>query len=138
MLCFSMGRRNFLKKTFLRISYLVGAIFLAYPVFSFITFKKNRKKIITFLAKEQLSIATFREGVYLIKNKNETYALSARCTHLGCTLNYDEISNNFRCPCHGSVFDLSGKIVSGPARKNISRIPIDRKANGDIMVTLRL
>ncbi len=40
-------------------------------------------------------------------------ALSAICTHLGCRV---RTSGNFlRCPCHGSTYDLDGKVVRGPA-----------------------
>jgi menaquinol-cytochrome c reductase iron-sulfur subunit len=39
-------------------------------------------------------------------------ALSATCTHLGCQVRWDK--EHFRCPCHGGVYDASGKVVSGP------------------------
>ncbi|MCD6298844.1 MAG: Rieske 2Fe-2S domain-containing protein, partial [Deltaproteobacteria bacterium] len=66
------------------------------------------------------------------------YALSARCTHLGCSLNYDPVSQKFRCPCHGSVFDVSGKWLSGPAKKDLYSVPMTKKTSGDIVVTITL
>ncbi|MCZ2805721.1 Rieske (2Fe-2S) protein [Modestobacter sp. VKM Ac-2983] len=49
-------------------------------------------------------------------------ALSAICTHQGCTVKGD--GGELLCPCHGSVFDLSGANVSGPARKPLSEVDV--------------
>jgi menaquinol-cytochrome c reductase iron-sulfur subunit len=37
------------------------------------------------------------------------------CTHLGCAYNWNEERSRFECPCHNSVFDIEGRVVSGPA-----------------------
>ena len=42
-------------------------------------------------------------------------ALSRRCPHLGCTLPWVEEEQRFVCPCHSSVFDIRGEVVSSPA-----------------------
>jgi cytochrome b6-f complex iron-sulfur subunit len=45
-------------------------------------------------------------------------ALSARCTHLGCVVQYQESpAPHFGCNCHGSQFDMNGLNTSGPAPK---------------------
>lgn len=44
-------------------------------------------------------------------------ALSAICTHDGCSCNFDSASGRIVCPCHGSVFDETGAVVNGPARR---------------------
>jgi cytochrome b6-f complex iron-sulfur subunit len=45
-------------------------------------------------------------------------ALSARCTHLGCVVQYQETPTpHFGCNCHGSQFDMNGMNISGPAPK---------------------
>lgn len=41
------------------------------------------------------------------------YALSAVCTHLGCTVH--QASAQFECPCHGSRFNAQGDVINGPA-----------------------
>jgi cytochrome b6-f complex iron-sulfur subunit len=41
-------------------------------------------------------------------------ALSQICTHAGCKVSFDG-SSTFPCPCHGSVFDLNGNVIHGPA-----------------------
>jgi Rieske Fe-S protein len=42
-------------------------------------------------------------------------ALSAVCTHLGCTVDYDAVNQQLDCPCHASVFALDGSVLTPPA-----------------------
>ena len=58
-----------------------------------------------------------KEPFILVRTVQDQYkAFSARCTHLGCVVEYRrEGAGSFHCNCHGSVFDLSGKNVQGPA-----------------------
>lgn len=46
------------------------------------------------------------------------------CTHLGCPL-LDQMEQNNRifCPCHGSIYDTAGRVLSGPAPKNLAIPP---------------
>ena len=41
-------------------------------------------------------------------------ALSARCTHKGCTVLWEIAQKQFRCPCHGGRYDANGKNIAGP------------------------
>ena len=127
-----MKRRGFIKKGLQWAASLLGGLLLAYPAFSFITFRKAAKKRVVFHPEDQEGSVVFKEEVYLIQEPNDVFAVSARCTHLGCTLNYDAASHRFACPCHGSIFTLSGKRVSGPARKDLCRVPLTKTADGDI------
>jgi len=133
-----MGKREFLKRILLYGLYVVASCVLIYPVIKFISFRKSQKTRIIFYADEQGAAVTFKEGVFLLSKGNEVSALSARCTHLGCTLSFDTLSQRFQCPCHGSRFDMNGKRVAGPAKKDLESIPITRNENGDIVVTLTL
>ncbi len=67
-------------------------------------------------------------SVYMVRNKKtavirrggEIRAMSIACTHLGCTLNV--AGDKFICPCHGSVFALTGEVLKGPAVVNLKEL----------------
>jgi menaquinol-cytochrome c reductase iron-sulfur subunit len=52
---------------------------------------------------------------------NRWVAVTSRCSHLGCSVRWIPTSERFICPCHGSVFDLEGVRVAGPAPRPLDR-----------------
>ncbi len=57
-----------------------------------------------------------KKGVFIYKNDaGQLTAFSAMCTHLGCLVEYQPGAHQFKCNCHGSVFDITGKNIAGPA-----------------------
>ena len=63
---------------------------------------------------------------FALQPKAGTYlAYSAVCTHEGCTVGYDQATNQFACPCHGARFDgTSGDVVRGPARDPLQKYTV--------------
>jgi cytochrome b6-f complex iron-sulfur subunit len=61
---------------------------------------------------------------YLIRNPEGLLAFSWTCTHLGCTVPWAPAEDRFHCPCHQSVFDRQGRVVSGPATRPLDVMPI--------------
>lgn len=53
--------------------------------------------------------------LFLFREQNRFHAVSAVCTHLGCTVQWRPDQREFTCPCHGSHFNEAGSVVSGPA-----------------------
>ena len=60
-------------------------------------------------------------------------ALWHRCTHLGCTVPWNENEGQFHCPCHNSIFTPNGEVVSGPAPSPLDLFPIEI-VNGEVIV----
>jgi Rieske Fe-S protein len=52
---------------------------------------------------------------------NHWVALSSRCQHLGCPVRYVEAAQRFICPCHGGVYDFTGRVAGGPPVKPLDR-----------------
>jgi len=60
----------------------------------------------------------------ILDNKRSVTAFSPLCTHLGCAYHWQAEHKSFECPCHGSKFDLQGKVVKGPAERPLDRYPV--------------
>lgn len=46
---------------------------------------------------------------------NKLHLVSAECSHLKCTLGWNQDERSWDCPCHGSRFTYTGKVINGPA-----------------------
>ncbi len=73
-------------------------------------------------------------GVFIVRNEEGIYALKAICTHLGCTPNWLEAENKFKCPCHGSGFYRTGVNFEGPAPRPLERYRIVLAEDGQIII----
>ncbi|HEY3216611.1 MAG TPA: ubiquinol-cytochrome c reductase iron-sulfur subunit [Candidatus Eisenbacteria bacterium] len=70
----------------------------------------------------------------LVRTANGEYrALSAVCTHLGCTVQYRAADRLIWCPCHNGVYDLEGRNVSGPPPRPLERFVVHVEGN-DVVV----
>jgi menaquinol-cytochrome c reductase iron-sulfur subunit len=64
---------------------------------------------------------------------NQYVALSTRCMHLGCPVKFVEAAQRFICPCHGGVYDFSGRVVGGPPVRPLDRF-YTRVRNGQLEI----
>lgn len=80
---------------------------------------------VTAIPAGQLYLACLADGSFL--------ALSRTCTHLGCSVPWDVVKNQFVCPCHGSTFSLTGNVLTAPATRPLDYYPV-KIENGIIKV----
>jgi Rieske Fe-S protein len=52
---------------------------------------------------------------------NRFVAISSRCVHVGCPVNFVPASERFICPCHGGVYDVRGMRTGGPPPRPLDR-----------------
>lgn len=63
-------------------------------------------------------------------------AFSPICRHKQCTVGYNPKIRRFECGCHGSKYDLDGKVLNGPAKDPLIRFPAKLK-DGRVILTLK-
>lgn len=71
---------------------------------------------------------------FIMREPDRLYAMFARCTHLGCTVNWFPSLNIFKCPCHGSQFRSNGENFAGPAPRSLDRLRIFMNSRGNVVV----
>jgi cytochrome b6-f complex iron-sulfur subunit len=71
----------------------------------------------------------------ILKDADGSYwiALYQRCVHLGCTVPFRDECNSFKCPCHGSHYNLDGEYLDGPAPRSLDRFAFHFEG-GDVIV----
>lgn len=70
---------------------------------------------------------------FVINRRGNLRALSRICTHMGCTLNFDQHEQAFVCPCHGAEFGMHGNVHYGPKGYHLQLPPlseIEVRVNG--------
>lgn len=74
------------------------------------------------------------QRVWVVTRETGIYAFEAKCTHLGCTPRWEASSARFKCPCHGSNFDIEGDVVAGPAPKPLYRLSVTLAQDGQMVI----
>jgi len=65
------------------------------------------------------------ENFFLYRlNDGGFIALSSKCTHLGCTIQYQRGNEIFECPCHASAFNRKGEVLSPPATRALDHFQV--------------
>lgn len=77
------------------------------------------------------------KAVWAVKRAGgQVNVFSPMCTHLGCGYRWDGEEKKFKCPCHGSVFDIDGQVLAGPAPRPLDRLP-SKIENGRLLVVFK-
>ncbi|MGB7414180.1 MAG: FAD-dependent oxidoreductase, partial [Thermosynechococcaceae cyanobacterium] len=78
--------------------------------FSFDSVGQDEGKLVTI---NGTKVAAYRD------EHNEIHAVSAVCSHLGCIVNWNSAEKSWDCPCHGARYSCAGKVMNGPAVKDL-------------------
>ena len=65
-----------------------------------------------------------KDRIFIINNGGDIIAISKTCTHQECPVTYIPSSKQFPCPCHGSVFDINGNVLQGPAQIPLKKFTV--------------
>lgn len=126
-------RRDFIIRIFSVIGLLGSSILLLrnilFYIFPKVTPKKERKILIA--REEELKIGEAKlltisdKDLYIVRTQQGYKVFSAICTHLGCKIKWEAHNNRFYCPCHKGVFDINGKVVSGPPPRDLNSYRVE-------------
>lgn len=61
-------------------------------------------------------------GGYVVKTSGNVTVFAQNCSHLGCSVNFNQQEKTFDCPCHGSRFHINGTVLRGPAAAPLSNL----------------
>lgn len=79
---------------------------------------------------------SFREqGFFVIRRDGQVFALSSICTHKGCKVRAQP-DQSFLCKCHGSKFTPDGKVLNGPADRDLPRLAVAVSEDKHVLVNL--
>ncbi len=80
-----------------------------------------------------LKVASEKKPILVIRGEGEEFfALSTKCTHLGCPVGWNAEEHTIDCSCHGSRFQHSGEVLAGPAKQPLRRFDVAR--DGETLV----
>jgi len=113
---------------------LAGISFL--KQFTFRNTGSGKKARVGRMADFPVDTYTFVEDqkIFVYRDHEGVKAVSAVCTHLGCTVMHT--TEGFECPCHGSCYDENGDVLSGPAPTALEWYRVEKAPDGVIVVDL--
>ena len=137
-------RRSFFVKTTIFISSLIG-MSLAVPFIGYViapAFRQRKEEWVSVTQIDELPVGTPQALDYTLTEKDgwqekqatkavwavkradgQVTVYSPICPHLGCGFRWDQQDQLFKCPCHGSIFDIEGTVKAGPAPRPLDTLP---------------
>jgi nitrite reductase/ring-hydroxylating ferredoxin subunit len=139
----SSSAAEFSRRMFLQLGLWITGAVSSWVLFKFLSYDPPREELESSVMLDpptlyQLGSANYIPEVraWLIRDEEGIYAVSSTCTHLGCLVNQE--AESFVCPCHGSQFDLSGKVLQGPASTPLDHFDVSLSDDGRVIVDRRV
>lgn len=141
-----MTKNPITRRNFLNLSLLAGgAVVLSEALFVSLRFLSPKKTdgefggVFNLGSYEQFppgSVTPVEKGrFYVVRLEDGGFlAVYRRCTHLGCSVPYDQASQEFVCPCHGSAFSMEGDVKNAPAVRPLDIFSLSITEEGDLVV----
>ena len=83
-----------------------------------------------------LEVEDLQRDILVVHQTKDNYiAVDLKCKHRGCDVNYDGDLHKFVCPCHGSEYDLGGRVLKGPTKAPLSYYHAELKGE-EVVVTV--
>jgi cytochrome b6-f complex iron-sulfur subunit len=129
----NQSRRRFLKKVWSWLGVIAGMEVVGITTGFLLTSRKNLAGSAQNLLVagnvsdfKMNSVFPFRSGkFYLVRMADGGFlAVSLKCSHLGCSVLWNEEKKEFICPCHASSFDLMGSVINAPAPRPLDTFPV--------------
>jgi len=140
-----LSRRNFMVRAIIGIMAFVGAA-LAVPLGGFGILPALRKRhagwsdagtindLLVDKPQERRFFQIVKSGwqeekqersIWIVKRAdNSVTAFAPNCPHLGCGYRWSAADNRFKCPCHGSEFDITGAVLGGPSPRALDSLEV--------------
>jgi glycine/D-amino acid oxidase-like deaminating enzyme/nitrite reductase/ring-hydroxylating ferredoxin subunit len=114
------------------------------PVAGFANFVKENADVVAQFVGKRISAETLTEladlapgEARLVKYEGKklaiykdpegrVHALNPVCTHAKCIVDWNNAEKSWDCPCHGARYDIDGKVLTGPARKDLERVELSQ------------
>lgn len=80
------------------------------------------KEIGGFKVIKEVAIGEITDSIIIVRKSEAEYLVySSVCRHKKCNVKYKKDRDLFVCPCHGSTYDMSGKVIKGPSQGDIPK-----------------
>ncbi len=131
-------RRSFIRKVASMFAIVAGTVAGVTLLRQLVPRLIGQKKLVKVGKSSTFPVDTFtyigEHKVFIYRDHEGVKAVSAICTHLGCVLEIDE--DGFICPCHGSSYDRSGEVLSGPAPRALSWFQVSKAPDGQLVIDM--
>jgi len=133
-----MKRRSFIGKLAASLAAFAGALFGVSYLRQFSPKAIGQQKRVKIGSLSDFPVDTYTyiedQKIFVYRDHEAIKSVSAVCTHLGCTV--QRTTDGFECPCHGSCYSDTGKVLSGPAPTSGSWYKVEKGPGGKIIVDL--